>query len=312
MRDLISSGPAARGAVQRQAVEPTPGKQTLVEASGHGGGGGDDIGSGGLWELADDAELATRGATAGAASAGLGGVASASSAGTAGGGTGKQVQLMPAATVVTSVARRTIVWLASKGARVSAHIAKRHIAKRLGKSTFASGGRLVKDWLTRTISNPDNVVDQGRRMIFEKAFGRVVGRSGERIIRVVVDKATGKVITAFPTHAFKAAMVAAVTTAAATAAGDADAAILERRAVIAEALEPGWLEWIADLLIAPSVTARDEDEMVEAQIVEAKIDEAIATAEAGLQRSLEQDERDAIREQVWTELEHLPGTGEIE
>jgi len=47
-------------------------------------------------------------------------------------------------TVVVNVAKRAGRWLAKRGAKVSAHIAKRHIAKRLGKSTFIKGGKSVK------------------------------------------------------------------------------------------------------------------------------------------------------------------------
>lgn len=222
---------------------------------------------------------------------------------------GEGIQRNPAASIASTVTKRALVWLAKRGANVSAHIVKRHIARRLGKSTFTNGGKMVKKWITETLTSPGNIVDQGRRLVFEKSFGRAIGRGGEQIVRVVVDKATGKIVTAFPTQAFKTTVAVAVAAAASTKASEADAAIASRREAVAKALEPGWLETIVDFIVGTSSVARDEDIFAEERIIEAKINEAIRTAEEEMQRSLSQDERDEIREQIWLELQNEPTAG---
>jgi len=50
--------------------------------------------------------------------------------------------------------------------------------------------------------DPDQVLVEGNRFVFQRAFQRNVGREGERILRVVVDK-SGKIITYFPVHTFE-------------------------------------------------------------------------------------------------------------
>jgi hypothetical protein len=213
--------------------------------------------------------------------------------------------------VATKVAQRALKWLAKKGANVSAHVAKRHVAKRLGKSTFLDGGKFVKKWVTETLEHADKVTAQGRRVVFEKMFNREVGQGGERIVRVVVDRATGKIVTAFPSRAFKEIVTAAAVTATATAAGEADAAIEARRTAIAEALKPGFIESIIDFFFAPSSVARDEDYLAEERIVQDKIQQAISEIERQMQMSLAPDQREEVREMILLEMAHEPSVGVV-
>jgi len=53
----------------------------------------------------------------------------------------------------------------------------------------------------RTVKNPDQVTEQGRRTKYEKTFKRVIGTKGETSHRVIVDKKTGKIVTSFPQKA---------------------------------------------------------------------------------------------------------------
>lgn len=213
--------------------------------------------------------------------------------------------------VVQAVAKKALKWLAKRGKNVSAHIAKRHVARRLGKSRFSVSGAQIKKWVTRTLEAADNVVDQGRRIVFEKQFGNEVGRAGERIVRVVVDKATGKIVTAFPTQAFKQ-IVSAVAVGLVTArAGEADAAVLARRKAIqeAEAARENWFTTLIDFLVAPSRVARDEDIIAEQRIIDRKINEAIESVEREEQRSLNPEEKAEVREIILIEMETEPEAG---
>jgi hypothetical protein len=222
------------------------------------------------------------------------------------------VHYLGADSAARAVAKKAARWLARKGANISAHVAKRHIAKRLGKSTFIDGGKMVKKWVTEAIEHSDRVTDQGRRVVFEKLFNRKVGQAGEQIVRVVVDKATGKIVSAFPTKVFKELVGAAAAIATATAANQADAAIETRRQAIAAAHKPGWVESIIEFfLIDSSPIARDEDYLAEEQIVEQKIQEAISEIEKQLQKSLAPAEREEVREMILLEMQTEPAAGVV-
>lgn len=223
-----------------------------------------------------------------------------------------QVHYLGGDSVLKAIAKRALKWLGKKGKNVSAHIAKRHIAKRLGKTTFTGGGKFVKKLIRKTMEQPDNIVDQGRRIVFEKNFGRKVGQGGEEIVRVVVDKVTGKIITAFPTAAFRAGLTVAAIATASAAATEADAAILDRRAAIKKAGEPSNLEQFIDLLFGYSSVARDEDVLVEERIIEEKIQEAITAIEEEMQVSLSPDQRDDVRETILLEMDTVPEPGVID
>lgn len=223
------------------------------------------------------------------------------------------IQRNPLGQVAAKAAEKALKWLAKRGAGVSNHIFRRHVAKNIAryltKSKFLQD-KFVKKWIQKALKNPDNVVHQGRRIVFEKSLGRKIGKGGEKIIRVVVDKATGKIVTAFPAKAFKVLGVAAVTTAA-TGAAEADAAILARRKAIAEAeaARENWLTTIIDFVVAPSRVARDEDILAEENILERAIHEAISKIEEAEQRSLSPEEIIEVREIILLEMETTPSAG---
>jgi hypothetical protein len=177
--------------------------------------------------------------------------------------------------LVLKVAQRSLRWLAGKGDNISVHIAKRHIATALGKTTFSNGGKDVKKWVIRAIENPTKITEQGRRMVFEKNFGRTIGTGGEKIVRVVVDKATGKIITAFPTQSLMSISWLGIGVAT-KKADEAEAAILRIRREHARASEPNWLERVIDFLnpVDSGGVTSDDIFLKERQIIESKIQEA--------------------------------------
>jgi hypothetical protein len=183
---------------------------------------------------------------------------------------------------------------------VSGHIITRHVARKLGKSRFVQG-KFVKKWVEATLKSTDNVVSQGRRIVFQREFGSPVGYGGERIVRVVVDRITGKIVTAFPAKTFLR-MAAVASAAAASAAHEADAAILGRRARIEEMLDDPWPVDVINFLLDTSTVARDEDPIAEDRIVDEAVSGAIEAVEEELQQSLDQDDRDEITEMVLTEM----------
>ncbi len=225
--------------------------------------------------------------------------------------TAPMIHFQGAGTVVANVAKRALKWLAKRGRNISAHIAKRHIARRIGKSRFAASGKQVKKWTTRTLKDHDNVVDQGRRIIFEKQFGNDVGKGGERIVRVVVDKATGKIVTAFPTKTFKRIVTVAAIGTATAKASEADAAILARRKAIKEAEEARetFFTKFIDFIFSPSRIARDEDILAEQRIIDERIKEAIDAIEQEMKRSLNPEERAEVREIILIEMQTEPEAG---
>jgi len=209
---------------------------------------------------------------------------------------------------VARAAQAALRWLAKRGKNVSAHIAKRHVAFRLGKTRFLAGGKEVKKLLTRTIKDPSQVVEQGRRIVFEKVFDRKIGEGGETIVRVVVDRVTGKIVTAFPTRAMLTVGATAISRAAG-AATRADEQIQSRRERIAKALEPSLIESIVDFFMGTERIARSEDIFAEERIIERQVEAAIHDIEEDLQRSLSMEERQEVREVIETEMDLTPTAG---
>jgi hypothetical protein len=203
--------------------------------------------------------------------------------------------------VAITVAKRALVWLASKGANISGHVAKRHIANYLGKSMFSSGGKAVKNWTIKALKSPDKIVDQGRRIVFEKKFGREIGRGGEKIIRVVVDKSTGKIVTAFPTSKFLSLSPAALGIAS-MKAREADAQIKSHRERIEQQNQPSLIERAVDLLVGVEPVGRDESGIEERKIVEKNIQEAIKESQKKLKKNLSVSEKQQIKEILLLEM----------
>lgn len=214
----------------------------------------------------------------------------------------------PAARVIERVGTKALKWLAKRGKNVSGHIAKRHIARRLGKSTFLKGGKQTKSLIERTIKSADNVIDQGRRLRLEKVFGREVGAGGEKVVVVIIEKATGKIVTAFPTRAL-IVLTATATASTSNASSSADEQIEARRKAVAQAREPSFLESVIDFVTGTSELGVPEDEMAEWRIIDQQVAEAIADIEEEMMRSLSPEEREEVREVIITgmELEPQPG-----
>ena len=62
---------------------------------------------------------------------------------------------------------------------------------------------MFKKYLNKTIKNPTQVIKEGDRIIIEKFMGKKVGSHGEKYIRVIIDKKSGEVITAYPVKSMK-------------------------------------------------------------------------------------------------------------
>jgi fructose-specific phosphotransferase system component IIB len=204
--------------------------------------------------------------------------------------------------VAIAAAKRALKWLVSKGANISGHVAKRHVAKYLGKSMFSNGGKYAKDWTIKALKNPDKIVNQGRRIVFEKRFEREVGRGGEKVIRVVVDKATGKIVTAFPTKKFLS-MSSVALGIASTKAEKADAQIKDHRKSVENQNQPSFVERAIDLVVGVDSTTRDETHIEEQRIIERNIQEAIKESQKKLKRNLSTSEKQQIREVLLLEMD---------
>jgi RHS repeat-associated protein len=92
------------------------------------------------------------------------------------------------------------------------------------------------------------------RLLYMKVFGRAVGREGETVFRVVVDRATGKIVTYFPSHTLKALIMAGAGALTMFEAGVAEAEVLgeqERAQFEKNNQKSGWEElndWINPIM----------------------------------------------------------------
>src|SRR5262249_39696908 len=137
--------------------------------------------------------------------------------------------------------------------------------------------------------------------VFEKLFGRSVGREGERIVRVVVVKATGKIITDFPEHTFKALALLGTTALTLFASRAAEAA--ERgEAWRGQTPTTSWTEDLIYTLLGsayfdltPSVIASDPI----GQIVNPMYDKLISDIQESTQHTLGVEERRSIWQGVY-------------
>lgn len=217
--------------------------------------------------------------------------------------------------LVRKVAERGLRWLARGGVTVSHHVMVRHIVKRLiwlEKSRFRSGAN-VRKLCEQTLRSADRVTDQGTKLVFEKTFDRVVGTAGERIVRVVVRKGSGRIVTAFPELAFKAAshpMAGVFSIVAATTIHARWESYLDEQARLEEARE-GWITEVADFFVGPATIARDEDYLIFAQIVDEETASAVASFEENVRRedgmfhTMTDDERSEFAASITEELAAL-------
>ncbi len=129
-------------------------------------------------------------------------------------------------------------------------------------------------------------------VVIEREFPDVIGRIGDkecRILRIVVD-ITGRLQTAYPVERFFGAGVIAVGGASAGTASAADipSPVQEtygdeaeyRESLMDRACEPkNWAEWAIELLLSPTCTALDPQEVISSQDLETRIAEAILRIE---------------------------------
>jgi hypothetical protein len=87
--------------------------------------------------------------------------------------------------------------------------ARREMMAKFAKSKLLKPNQ-AKKLVEKTLKGfaEENAIDQGKRYLFQRAFKREIGTQGETVLRVVVDKATGKIITYFPSKAMKTLVAA--------------------------------------------------------------------------------------------------------
>ncbi len=227
--------------------------------------------------------------------------------------------------------KRALSWLGRRGATISRHVTRhtRVIAGRAVHTVFRSPNQ-VKKLVIRVLDAPDNVVVQrGRRLryVIEKQFNREIGRNGETILRVVVER-SGRIVTAFPVREFtRAGAAAGVTFVAiedATAAARNELEALETQAQQAlEDAEPSWAEelfWdIVTFGLHGGSLNVGEDVYLWAdrrtrQIQEQAVSDVLTAVEEAEAVCLNADERSRIRDLVTVGLAFpdLMGTDESE
>jgi Bacterial Ig-like domain len=205
---------------------------------------------------------------------------------------------------VLKISQRALRWLAGKGDDISAHIIKGHIARVITKTTFSSGSS-VKKLAIRTLENPSRVISEGSQTVFEKDFGRSIGRNGESIVRLIVNNQTGKIVSFYPTMYFKSLTATSVGIIL-FKADEANASIMQLRRSHEKASEPGWLERIIDFLnpIDSGSTASDDIYLKEINIVNAKIQDAVREIETNRGFRLTEQEQEEVRETLLLHIDY--------
>jgi RHS repeat-associated protein len=213
----------------------------------------------------------------------------------------------PTGTVGEGAATKGLRWLSNKTWKMSSHIYRRHMALDLfvEKSKFLDP-RKVRDQVRTVLRNVDGarVTQQNGRILFEREFRDEIGTSGEKIMRVVVDEATGRVITAFPAKGFK---VLGGTAAAIVSsyASNAEAAVGYR----SESVGPSsFVDAIIDVLVDPTPAMAGE------QAALRRLDlsrEAVAEATLAVEHELNMSVDGSVREEIEQDVSiQLMPTGE--
>ena len=111
-------------------------------------------------------------------------------------------------------AGKAVIWLAGRSVKISKHVglhskaAAKHLSRpwvmaKTVHSVFR--GRNPKKLVEKALVDFDKfTMQRGGRILLQKEFEGPIGRDGERILSVVVEEATGKIITAFPAREFAA------------------------------------------------------------------------------------------------------------
>jgi hypothetical protein len=192
-----------------------------------------------------------------------------------------------AAPIVAAAVRKATTWLAKRSANVSKHVglhasaAATHVTRpwvmsKAMHSVFRTAN--PKKLILKALRSFDRSIVQGARsygrrghVVIEKAFDRIIGRNGERILRVVIDQTTGKIVTAFPVHEFMIAASGVAAVALVDIVSDSidevDVLVARRLAAKEAALANRStgvkvIEFLIDVLIDPSVANENEDIML--------------------------------------------------
>ena len=125
--------------------------------------------------------------------------------------------------IVANAISKALRWLAPRPSTVSKHIQAhaRHVINAARnrpwylERAFGRHGVFrtpnVKKFLESALKNPSNTVLQHNgRVLVEKEFNRAIGRTGERIIRIIIDPRTGRIVTAFPVSSFASGSLGAI------------------------------------------------------------------------------------------------------
>jgi hypothetical protein len=229
------------------------------------------------------------------------------------------------APLVAAAVRKAGTWLARRSANVSKHVglhasaAATHVTRpwvmsKVMHSVFR--GANPKKLILKALHSFDRSIVQGARgagrlghVVIEKEFDRVIGRNGERILRVVINQTTGKIVTAFPVREF---MIAASGVAAVAlvdfisdSIDEVDTLVARRLAAREAALANRStgvkvLEFLIDILIDPSVAGENEDLMLAIDRLHArKANEYVAKVQEVEQRCLGASAGDARRQEYF-------------
>jgi hypothetical protein len=208
-------------------------------------------------------------------------------------------------TVGESLIAKAITKLGRGSKRFLKHVNHGHVVGggRSWGTKFVRGSKKRLEGLAQNVlkdHDPAHVVDQGNRVVLQRMFKNAQGTRGERVVRLVVDKSSGRLVTMFPSKNFLSISAGVASLAAAEGAQAAAASVPE------ELGEPGWSETIATAVaetlnpFAGSATSSADVETLllrDALLGEAE-KRTIFQVEAEEQRSLSAEERDDIGSMV--------------
>jgi hypothetical protein len=209
-------------------------------------------------------------------------------------------------TIIVSAAKKALGWLAKRSRKVSKHVSLHQSAAArqptrpwlLNKAVHTVfRGSNPRKLIRKVLRDYDRAVVQAARgygrqgyVVLEKAFDRAVGRNGERILRVVINPSTGKIVTAFPAREFAIDAFGVAALAATDLIVDAVVEVdstIARMLAAKEAEEEARpftykaVEFLIDVLVDPGVANENEDIMLAvAQIHGRRLQELIAVSEA--------------------------------
>lgn len=197
------------------------------------------------------------------------------------------------APVVAAGVKKAGTWLAKRVGNISKHIglhrkaAAKHVTRpwvmnKTVHTVFSTTN--VRKLIEKTLRSFDNsAIQRNGRILIEKVFEGPIGRGGEKVLRVIIDSKTGRIVTAFPVEEM---FSAAAATAFAVAFSDlvSDAIEESEKIVAANALlrvnrelndkvvdlNRGTLEalvkFLVDFGLDPADSVSDEDERMLAAI----------------------------------------------